>query len=201
MNKQQLFPLNVYQKLGIAETEIPLDAVQTLYYLLSTFYHVSPQRDFGTSERNTDIFMLSFRDNECYDKISRKYGITSARVGQIIQRIMLRLSERKDVLILGIEEYTNKINLEKDRIIFCKSKISSRNDNELLAKVKIKDVGLSVRTFNALSRAGIKTLYDIVILESTGLKRIKNIGRHGYNEIVSKLIEYGEKAEEWRLKL
>ena len=55
----------------------------------------------------------------------------------------------------------------------------------------IEELDLSVRTFNVLKRAGVKTLGAISQLTEKELMRIRNFGKNSYNEIVQKLGEYG----------
>ena len=57
-------------------------------------------------------------------------------------------------------------------------------------EIPVCNLELSVRTYTALARAGIKTLGDIAELSPKQLRRIRNIGELRYAEIVSKLNEY-----------
>lgn len=57
--------------------------------------------------------------------------------------------------------------------------------------VPIEQLDLSVRAYNGLARAGIKTLEDIInIDEERGLKRIRSLGRKSTDEIENKIKVY-----------
>lgn len=56
-------------------------------------------------------------------------------------------------------------------------------------KVLIEDCDFSVRTYNCLKRAGMKTLGDIKSVEQ--LQNVRNLGKRCVNEVVDKLMEYG----------
>lgn len=53
----------------------------------------------------------------------------------------------------------------------------------------LKDIGLSVRSFNALWRAGYHTLGDIVNLKYEDLIKVRNLGLHSTKEILEKINE------------
>ena len=59
----------------------------------------------------------------------------------------------------------------------------------------LKDIGLSVRSFNALWRAGYHTLGDIINLKYENLIKIRNLGLHSTKEILEKINEL-QTAEE-----
>lgn len=58
-----------------------------------------------------------------------------------------------------------------------------------LTKVLIEDCDFSVRAYNCLQHAGIKTLGDIKSVEQ--LHNVRNLGKRCANEVVDKLMEYG----------
>lgn len=53
----------------------------------------------------------------------------------------------------------------------------------------LKDIGLSVRSFNALWRAGYHTLGDIINLKYENLIKVRNLGLHSTKEILEKINE------------
>ena len=56
----------------------------------------------------------------------------------------------------------------------------------------IDALGLSVRSYNALCRAGIMTLGELIARLNEGtLKGIRNLGAKSYNEIQTKMMVYG----------
>lgn len=57
--------------------------------------------------------------------------------------------------------------------------------------LKIDELDLTVRSYNCLKKAGIKTLGELVVLNVPELLKIKNFGRKSLTEIMAKLKEYG----------
>ena len=57
--------------------------------------------------------------------------------------------------------------------------------------VPIEDLGLSVRSFNCLETAGIKTLGDLVAFEKEDLFKFRNLGRKSIQEIEDVIISKG----------
>lgn len=56
----------------------------------------------------------------------------------------------------------------------------------------IEELVLSVRSYNALRRANISTLGDLIErLNESGLKSIRNLGAKSYSEIQTKMLVYG----------
>lgn len=63
---------------------------------------------------------------------------------------------------------------------------------------EIDELDLSVRVYNVLARAGIKTIYQLECFDDEGLKGIYGLSGKGISEIKEKLSEYRNKesAEE-----
>lgn len=56
----------------------------------------------------------------------------------------------------------------------------------------IEELALSVRSYNALRRANVSTLGDLIEkLNEGGLKSIRNLGVKSYREIQTKMLVYG----------
>ena len=56
----------------------------------------------------------------------------------------------------------------------------------------IEELVLSVRSYNALRRANVTTLGDLIErLNEGGLKSIRNLGAKSYSEIQTKMLVYG----------
>lgn len=62
--------------------------------------------------------------------------------------------------------------------------------NDDILTTPIRDLNLTIRTFNCLWRAGIKTLGDICMKSQRQLLKVRNLGRNSLNEIKDKLAEY-----------
>lgn len=110
------------------------------------------------------------------DAISRTHHINLIATNKVVQAIIVlspevafRQLREKDVDLLS----TNK------------------KENGLL-KMKIEDIGLSVRAYNAFWRASIRTVEDILeCARIRGLASIRNLGKHTYYDVINKLEELG----------
>ena len=65
--------------------------------------------------------------------------------------------------------------------------------HEIKREITIEDMELSVRTYNCLGRAGIRTLNDLMKYTKengySGLCRIRNLGRKSLSEVFRKMEE------------
>ena len=62
--------------------------------------------------------------------------------------------------------------------------------NDDILKTPIRDLNLTIRTFNCLYRSKILTLGDICMKSQRQLLKVRNLGRNSLNEIKAKLAEY-----------
>lgn len=62
----------------------------------------------------------------------------------------------------------------------------------------LEEMELSVRGYNVLRRAGMKTALDVAKLDYTQLIRLRNLGRKTYDEIVGKLEALGYNTEKMK---
>ena len=183
---------------------IPSDAEETLRCVMGTL-----------SQHEADMFMLRYRDNMSYASIGKRFNdLSKERVRQIIIKAnrKLRCNSRSRILLLGLEAYLNSIIKANEEIKKrCDERIAElealiRNpsaemvmhhgqlidlDYQLhtttqnIQDMSIDVLDLSVRVWNSLSRAGIKTIKDI--MNCTNLRRIQNMGSIGIQEIQDKI--------------
>ena len=62
---------------------------------------------------------------------------------------------------------------------------------ERVGETPLETLGLTVRTFNCLGRAGVKSVEELLNMTQKELIRIRGMGSRSYNEIVSTLEEKG----------
>ena len=58
-------------------------------------------------------------------------------------------------------------------------------------KIPIEDLDFSVRTFNCLKRANIKTLKDLVDKKQSDFMKIRNLGKKSLKEVLDKIKDMG----------
>lgn len=51
----------------------------------------------------------------------------------------------------------------------------------------IEDLNLSIRTYNCVKRAGIETLGELVVKTKADIKKIRNLGKKSFDELIFKL--------------
>ena len=204
--KAKLFyPENVYCDVfgKLAFPNLPPDAKETLEYLMSTLL-----------KSEADLFILRYRDGMTYAGIGKSYGgLSGERVRHIIAKASrkLRHPSRSKILLLGreaflksvVEENEEKKMLYNERIAKLKE-LAQEQDTEItelqkklfslnsrvqptddVLSTSIDFLDLSTRAWNGLTRAGIKTVKDI--LEFDDLFKVPNLGRISIQEIQNKL--------------
>lgn len=73
-------------------------------------------------------------------------------------------------------------------ILLLESPSEMRYDKKLLEQKTIS-LDMSVRTFNAISRAGILTINDLVRLTHREIRKVRGLGEKGYSEVLQKMEE------------
>ncbi|MDO4507768.1 MAG: DNA-directed RNA polymerase subunit alpha C-terminal domain-containing protein [Candidatus Saccharibacteria bacterium] len=79
-----------------------------------------------------------------------------------------------------------------------KSLLSSgfKRDKNLL-----KDLDLSVRSYNCLSRAGFYSLGEVYLAGPESIRRIRNLGQRSFEEVIEKMVDIIHPGDEWHEKL
>ena len=62
---------------------------------------------------------------------------------------------------------------------------------EGILDIDIDDLELSIRSYNCLKRAGIKTVQELISRNPEDLRGVRNLGQKSYEEILAKLEELG----------
>lgn len=99
--------------------------------------------------------------------------------------------------IFGYAAKENPFEMNGKFIKRAERKVSEENPMEQteqnvdIRSIKIEDLELSMRTYNALKLARINTLGDILDKTYDNLSKVRNLGLHSLREIEAKLNEYG----------
>ena len=170
---------------------------------------VTNGRGYVRSEENKKLLDIkkvgTIPVDSLYSPIERvSYEVDNARVGQ---------NENYDKLILNV--WTNG-SIRPEEAIAIASKILVAHFNILvdLANINdltglmvektedskskeletlIEDLDFSVRTFNCLKRANIKTLKDLVDKKQSDFTKIRNLGKKSLKEVIDKIKDMGLK--------
>lgn len=154
------------------------------------------------------VLALRIRDKRTLDEVGTQYDRTRERVRQIqakAERKLRHPSRQRMYLCVPENEYQIKCKeleqLRKDYDILT-DKLEQYEKNRqpetltaaeyLLEREKpIEDLNLTVRSYNALKRAGKNTVGDVMNCSFTDLRGIRNLGKASIENICAALAERG----------
>ena len=145
--------------------------------------------------------------------VGEQFDVTKERIRQIEKQAFRKLKHplNSNKYILGkraadkIQDLQNQLELLKAENDILKHEITdavsyeeSKNfiESNRILLIPIADLDFSVRTYNCLLRAGIKTLGDIQNRTIVDLMNIRNLGRKSLEEVLATAHSYGIKIEE-----
>lgn len=208
MKEATFFPFNLLLDIFYEENKcgnFPADIEGTVWYVISRF-----------DKRVQEVIIGRYKDGKSYDQLGGELGVSRERIRQIETRAIRQMRNPKcrNLLSIGIAEYisqirinaaessankqiaaaTEVIKIAADRLskITGDDEISVMMEKELQKSrrtIGIDDMGLSVRSFNILARAGLKTVDDI--LNYGDLRNVRNIGQKILDEITQKIRNLG----------
>lgn len=206
INKNIEYPYNLLEEVCEEEAEYTTsDLHGSVEYIL-----------FTLTDRERDITHLYFRDGKTFEEIGNIYGITRERIRQIQAKALrkLRQPSRRKYIELGVngviekikEGYAVKVAELTEKMLYL-TQITDANMNKVIEKCEIarkskseqiENFDLSVRSYNCLCRAGLRTLSDIASLSYNQLLRVRNLGRRSFEEIVNVLENNGYDVDHFR---
>lgn len=205
------FPYNVIRNVFslTAMDDIILECMndywKELDYTTRVYSAISTLRD----ERMIRIILLRSIDNLSYEEIGKIFGLTKSRIQQIEMkgyRMLAHPSRSKKILHgmlyyeeLAYEALENQMEEQKKfyerQIAELKGEVLPEEPNEedenSPLKTPLEDLDLSCRSFNCLTRAGIRTLGDIVSMTELEMMKVRNLGRKSLEEVVNKIAMMG----------
>jgi len=177
------------------------------------------------TERQQTVLKEYYENEKTLEEIGNEVGITRERIRQVTVKAlrMLRHPSRKRYITHGYkiasgelsrqveERYLEELKLLEavyaEKVSELRQKISELDDNSKRLEYKesvdfmkslelpITDLNLSVRSYNCLARAGIKTLYELCNYTYNDLIAVRNLGRKSTEEVIAKMKEYGLKLK------
>lgn len=142
---------------------IPADIDETIEYLLHIIFSNTPN--------DADILRKHFKYGKTYADIACEYQDTAEHIQQIANRAIGKFQYPTCIDCLGMGIF---------KVIMCYRGFYGG----------FNDLNLSVRSENALRRAGINTIADLEKMTTKELLGIRNLGKRSYDEIVSMLRLY-----------
>lgn len=120
--------------------------------------------------------------NDGFDKLTLEI-LTN---GTIIPEDALGLSAR--ILTEHLDLFTNLTEIAKSTEVM--KEADTESDDRILDRT-IEELDLSVRSYNCLKRAGIKTVHDLTEKSEAEMMKVRNLGRKSLEEVKLKLIDLG----------
>ena len=138
------------------------------------------------------IILLRYKEKLTCREIGEKLHVTGSYIQQQHQAALRKLRHDKCKRTLFVGRQQVKEEDEEKRKLATQARVTGDECLQKVGSFSIEEIGLSTRAVNCLRRAETYTIQDVVSFESQhGLLRIRNIGKAVYDEIASKLLEYG----------
>ena len=172
------------------------------------------------SECEALLLRMRYKENMTYADIAKAVGNSSSTVTHSIRKAERKLSQpiRKKKIRLGMHNlFRYAIECEENRLeaIYRREISSLERANAILRNAEyvpeipepdiidegIEVLDLSVRCYNVLRRANIKTVRDLVETEPEKIYNLPNLGRKSLEELLDVLFEKGfayKSMEIWR---
>lgn len=165
-------------------------------------------------EKEIKVINSRFKKGKTLKECADECNVTSERIRQLENDVLFKLNKNEDVkyiLIYGeelwkmqceIRELEKKeLELKKKVLLEHISELSKEKydylvkiDDELL-KCNIDILNLSVRSYNGLRRAGIKTIEELISLDKNQIKDINALGQKSVKELIDRLDMYDIKMK------
>jgi len=173
------FPQNVYNTVFSEETIIiPEEWGRNITEALE---------DFRLIEQN--VFYGIARYGHTHQVLADEYDYSPARISQLYKKVLAKLMSpnKKQILMIGKEEFMAntmaKLKTDLDELEKIKQQQIAENDRLLGENIDLCRTTLSLRCYNALSRANIFTLRDLACRTENELFNIRWLSREDINAI------------------
>ena len=184
---------------SISESNPPMDIEATIMYILAC----------SGRKHVMDFILGYYKDHISVTELSEIYQCTPANVAGVIRYWFEthRSKGNRKMLTYGVSNLAYMTDHESyDRgykrgyengyylgCAACEQEAKERKNKKDNPKAKsplsttIEDLHLSVRTYNCVKRAGIETVGELVVKTKADIKKIRNLGKKGFDELIFKL--------------
>ena len=173
------YPGNLLYDIFGCEWEFPRpgDFDGSLEYVLHTL-----------TERERRVLDFRYKDGLTFEEIGKRFCVTRERIRQIHAKSLRKLRHpgRLNYLKYGVSGVIS-LKTESAR----EAALASMPKPEKPEDITLEELGLSVRSYNCLKRAGVDTLADIAALTQNELSQVRNLGKRSIDEICAVLTNYG----------
>lgn len=194
MNNKYPWPANVIRIVVDAEDDLPFAITPRCEtQLMNTLAYLSERSE--QKKRRVDMLMAYYKDGKSMANIGRDYGVSrsivSLEIRQCVRHLQYPSTRQKFMPLLitidEIDEYYRKKMAELGKRE-ARLNIREKRLNAEEGVLNIEDMDLSVRAYNCLARAKIKTSKDIeAAIKSGTLTSVRNLGRKSYDQILERM--------------
>lgn len=178
------YPDNLLYDIFGGEWEFPRpgDFDGSLEYVLHTL-----------TERERRVLDFRYKDGLTFEEIGKRECVTRERIRQIHAKSLrkLRHPDRLNYLKHGVSGViARKTENAREAALASLPKPDKPED------IPLEELGLSVRSYNCLKRAGMNTLHDVAEMTFDELCNVRNLGKRSIDEICAALTKYGIRLRE-----
>jgi len=160
------------------------------------------------SEREQQVIALRYKNGLTFDKMSHALGVSRTRAKQLVQKIIVKLRHPmyyNEILGLNLdyEAHMAAIKTEEEKLNGILAEIKERIGSGSLAAswrefTPIAELGLSVRSYNVLTKAGCETVFDVRnLMKRQSISELRNAGKKTEEEVRTTIRKFlGESYEE-----
>ena len=143
--------------------------------------------------REKEILHIRWQNRFSCQTVAEMYNLTRTRIAQIENKALrkLRHPTRWHFIKDGVDIKAEKIKA----LELAKAEKEQKMQDFQFEKIGIEHLDFSVRAFNCLSRAGYRTLKDLLLATDEELRKIRNAGPHTVNEVKEKIKPYRMECE------
>ena len=183
-------------------TELTADVLAGIQYALSTL-----------NEREQLVLCRRYKDGKKLREIGEEIGVKQERSRQIETAALRKLRYPRNMFFMtkGVDEYIKKrCKVEYERgyqvgynagyqqgVDEASNGVSKAGISVTIVSLPIEALDMSVRSFNALRRAGYVTIGDLLNVDEKGIIHIKNLGSKQRQEVAVSLYRYGISQTSW----
>ena len=132
-----------------------------------------------------------------YGKVAKELDLSPERIRQLHAKALRMLRYKANFILHGeVDLVSVGLLRSEDYKKIDKTTTVSKLMEELKSGIEIEELGLSVRSYNCLKRAGLNTLQDLINLyaekgeEGFIHPSIRNLGRKSFEEVLAKMSMY-----------
>lgn len=195
MNERLEYPYNLIEDLELEPCECFEHFNERLEFLLTKLV---------ITDKEEKVIRLYYIDGKTFEEIGKEFYVTRERIRQIQEKAIKKLKLFKKYFYggkwclmeeLAKEEYQKYLETQKSFRTYesAKQYILQYESGAFLPirEQKIENLDLTMRTYNCLKRAGIRTIGDLLNFSYYDLIKIRNLGRKSMKEILDKIHDLG----------